>query len=163
MNKPQKSNGNNGKTASIAATSISRTVSKSMYSGPVPDPETLAQFEAIQPGFAERLMAMAEKEQTNRHQSELEERNNERYIVESIDRQHLRDSSAFKRGQNCALISVITIVGLCCLAFLLGYADQAKWIAICVIVSLAGVFVVKKIVFPSFSGGKEEKEEKEEK
>lgn len=36
------------------------------YSGPVPDPESLAKYESISPGFADRLLKMAEKEQHER-------------------------------------------------------------------------------------------------
>lgn len=36
-------------------------------SGPLPPPETLAQYEQIQEGFAERIMRMAETQQNHRH------------------------------------------------------------------------------------------------
>ena len=38
----------------------------SLYSGPIPPPEDLARYEAIMPGAAERLIAMAENEQSLR-------------------------------------------------------------------------------------------------
>jgi uncharacterized membrane protein len=37
------------------------------HSGPLPDPESMASYNSIIPNGAERLMAMAEKEQENRH------------------------------------------------------------------------------------------------
>jgi hypothetical protein len=37
------------------------------FSGPLPPPSQLSAYEQIFPGFAERIMAMAEKEQSNRH------------------------------------------------------------------------------------------------
>lgn len=40
------------------------SVTKSaFYSGPVPDPLSLEKYEKIQPGFANRLITMDEKEQ----------------------------------------------------------------------------------------------------
>lgn len=39
------------------------------YSGPIPDPHTLQQYEKILPGAADRILAMAEKEQKNRHEN----------------------------------------------------------------------------------------------
>lgn len=38
------------------------------YSGPIPDPDSLQKYEDVCPGFAERLMSMAEKEQSERIQ-----------------------------------------------------------------------------------------------
>jgi uncharacterized membrane protein len=37
------------------------------YTGPIPEPEALAEYERINPGLADRLVTMAEKEQTLRH------------------------------------------------------------------------------------------------
>ncbi len=149
------------------ATAIQRTLSQSLYSGPVPDPDTLGKYEAIQPGFAERLLTMAEKEQSNRHFREQADRDQEKYICDHIERQHLRDSKSFNKGQYLAFLSVILVVALCSYCVYRGFASQAQYIAIWVIVSLAGVFVLRKIVFPNISGekkeGKDNKPEKEKK
>ena len=37
-----------------------------MYSGPIPPPEALARYEEIQPGAADRILKMAEKQQEHR-------------------------------------------------------------------------------------------------
>ncbi len=37
------------------------------YQGPIPPPQMLARYEEIVPGAGERILAMAEKEQQNRH------------------------------------------------------------------------------------------------
>ncbi len=42
------------------------------YSGPLPPPESLASYDEISPGFANRIIAMAESEMDHRH--ELEKR-----------------------------------------------------------------------------------------
>lgn len=40
------------------------------FSGPLPHPDILRQYEQIQPGFAERIMQMAESESRHRRQQE---------------------------------------------------------------------------------------------
>lgn len=49
----------------IVATMVRRT-----HSGPLPAPETYAQYDEVHPGAAERILRMAEKEQDHRHRSE---------------------------------------------------------------------------------------------
>ena len=51
---------------SVEELTIARS-SKS-FSGPLPPPESLAEYEQISPGFADRIIQMAEKEQGHRHQ-----------------------------------------------------------------------------------------------
>lgn len=45
---------------------VVRAVAQS-YSGPIPPPNMLAEYETVQKGFADRIISMAEKEQANRH------------------------------------------------------------------------------------------------
>lgn len=45
----------------------------SAYSGPLPHPNHLRQYENIKPGFAERIFARMEAEQKHRHRIELDE------------------------------------------------------------------------------------------
>lgn len=40
------------------------------FTGPIPPPEILAKYEDCFPGLAERIIVMAEKEQTRRHDIE---------------------------------------------------------------------------------------------
>jgi uncharacterized membrane protein len=44
--------------------------SSKSFSGPLPPPESLAEYEQISPGFADRIITMAEKEQVHRHQQD---------------------------------------------------------------------------------------------
>ena len=44
-----------------------------LYSGPIPSPEILIKFEDAIPGAANRIITMAEKEQTHRHYRENKE------------------------------------------------------------------------------------------
>lgn len=51
---------------------ISRTQTV-MHHGPLPDPQTLAQYESLQPGMLERIVSMAEADQRHRIASEVAE------------------------------------------------------------------------------------------
>lgn len=42
---------------------------RKFYSGPIPDPLTLQQYEQVLPGSADRILTMAEKEQSTRHEN----------------------------------------------------------------------------------------------
>lgn len=46
------------------------TVQQSSFSGPLPPPETLASYNAIMPGAADRIIKMAEAEAEHRHDQE---------------------------------------------------------------------------------------------
>jgi Predicted membrane protein len=80
------------KKANNGETSVEVTTA---YQGPLPSPEILQGFENVLPGAAERILAMAEKEQKNRHNIE------QKLSAASIL------SVAF--GIGCAFLSVIII------------------------------------------------------
>lgn len=68
------------------------------FSGPIPPPQILAGYENIKTGFANRIVEMAEKEQSHRHGIE------DKALISSITIQ--------KRGQIFALIlSLIILIG----------------------------------------------------
>ncbi len=68
------------------------------WSGPLPPPAALEQFERSSPGAADRILSMAEKEEEHRHEQE-------RGMLKS-------DTSARSRGQVMAfLLALITILG----------------------------------------------------
>lgn len=46
------------------------TAQRVEFQGPLPPPDILIQYNDIQPGFAERIVAMAEREQAHRHSLE---------------------------------------------------------------------------------------------
>lgn len=68
------------------------------FSGPIPPPHILGDYDKVQAGFAERIIAMAEKEQAHRH---------------GIEHQAVSSEiSIQKRGQFFALIlSLVILVG----------------------------------------------------
>ena len=70
-----------------------------VYQGPVPHPDLLQRYDKIVPGAAERLIALAEKEQAHRHSLDLaEQRSNERLIT--ISELESKDNlGSAKKGQ----------------------------------------------------------------
>ena len=106
----------------IVATSETR-----LRSGPLPDPETLAQYDQVVPGVAERIIKMAESEATAR-------RDNERRSLS-----HLIIISYL--GITFAFLSVIIISVLVWYAISKGFDMVAGTIAVGCIAAVAGVFV----------------------
>ncbi len=73
------------------------------YCGPIPDPDSLAKYESISPGFANRLLVMAEIEQSERIKTQNK-------IIDVEKQIAIKDSNNFKRGQIFAIIAVIFTV-----------------------------------------------------
>jgi uncharacterized membrane protein len=68
------------------------------FSGPIPPPQILSGYDQVQAGFAERIVAMAEKEQSHRH---------------GLENQALNSSiSIQKRGQIFALLLSLLILAI---------------------------------------------------
>lgn len=105
-----------------------------LYVGPVPDPDSLAKYESIQPGFANRLIAMAEKEQSERHASN-------RLVIENESQLEKMKLTNFKRGQYFGFFALLVIVALCVYAMYLGHPIQAAWIAVAVITTTVVAFI----------------------
>lgn len=77
---------------------IQTIIHQQQFSGPLPPPSVLSGYESAGEGFANRVIALAEKQQAHRHQ--LEDKSVEAAI------------NAEKRGQHYALIvSVLIILG----------------------------------------------------
>lgn len=107
-----------------------------LVGGPLPDPITLEKYEEIHPGFAERILIIAEKEQAHRHSTQL-------VAMENQQIQHQRDTNTFRIGQVFAIMSVLLIIALCVYCLYLRFPTQAATIATTVIIGLAAVFVLK--------------------
>jgi uncharacterized membrane protein len=78
---------NNGPETNTGVARVTRT---ELYSGPLPHPKTLQEFESIVLGSAERIISMAESQ--SKHRMELE-----RSVIKS-------DIDNSKRGQILALL-----------------------------------------------------------
>jgi uncharacterized membrane protein len=114
------------------------TVQQQVFSGPIPDPETLSRYDAISVGFADRLIQMAEKEQSSR----LE---NQKQLIDMEQFNQKREHLNIRRAQIYALVSVLGVVGLCVYCLYLNQPETAKVIAISVLVGLAAVFLGYKL------------------
>jgi uncharacterized membrane protein len=97
------------------------------YQGPIPDPDSLARYDQINPGFAERIMRMAEEEAIHR-------RSNENKIIKGNTRMAML-------GIVFAFLSVIIFAGIVIFAILKGSSVAALGAVITSICSLAGVFL----------------------
>lgn len=56
------------------STGVTFTHQQQVFAGPLPHPEVLAKFNEVVPGLADRIVAMAEKEQDARIEGQSEER-----------------------------------------------------------------------------------------
>ncbi|MCI5131975.1 MAG: DUF2335 domain-containing protein [Candidatus Electrothrix sp. EH2] len=51
-------------------TGLVQAASQTMFSGPIPPPTMLREYDAVQEGFADRIISMTEAQQTHRHELE---------------------------------------------------------------------------------------------
>lgn len=113
-----------------------------MHVGPVPSPDALQQYEQIQPGFAERLISMAEKEQAARLKNQDD-------LIQNDDKQHRREINTFRLGQAGAVLSVLLIIALIGYVYYLGYRDEATAIAKIALVALPTAFLINRFAASS--------------
>ncbi len=99
----------------------------SAYSGPIPDPHSLEKYENIHPGFADRIITMAENEAKHRHEVEI-------MLVR-------KDSRISAMGVVFAFFSVIMFCLLIFYALYKGNNMETLAVAIGAIASVAGIFV----------------------
>ena len=74
------------------------------YKGPVPAPEDLGLYENLLPGSADRLISMAEREATHRHQVEMK-------LVDAAVSDKTREQDYLNRGQVFAFILALGAIG----------------------------------------------------
>ena len=77
-----------------------------MFSGPLPPPDVLREYETVIPGAADRILSMAENQSAHRQHME-------RYIAE-------REYGDSRRGLNLGFIIIATLIIACCLMVLFG-------------------------------------------
>jgi uncharacterized membrane protein len=100
---------------------------RAQYSGPVPPPSMLREYDTVQPGFADRLISMAEKEQV--HRQELQKTAMKGEIAKD------------KRGQDYALtISIMIILGSIGLIYT-GHEISGSILAGSTLLGLAYIFI----------------------
>ena len=91
----------------------------SLTAGPLPDPKALAEYEKIKPGFAERIMTMAEQQAS--HRRELEAQINKAQVSDILAERVER-----RRGQ---YIGAAVVGGTLVLAAIIGTLGQGPWAA----------------------------------
>lgn len=105
-----------------------RTVSTAqLYSGPIPPAGQLAQYEDVLPGLADRIVGMAERNAAHRHSLE-------KAVVEGNVR-------AQARGQVCAFILALVVLGVGCWLLIEGKTGLGLWLMLGDVLALAGVFL----------------------
>jgi uncharacterized membrane protein len=115
------------KTLCLAIQAISR---QSSFSGPIPPPEILKQYNEIVPGSAERLIKSAEIQAAHRQQLE------NKSIGSDINRSREGQILGFILSMT-AVIGSLVVIGM-------GYAAAGAAIIISTLVALVSVFVVGK-------------------
>src|SRR5690606_39448599 len=109
---------------------------------PLPPPSELAAFDEIQPGFAERIMVMAEEQAKHRKQLEMKAVDAEIEDARSVRTQ-------FRRGQIFGLI--IAVLGLISAVLIAavnqtsGGAATASIVGGSTVLGLVGVFVIGRL------------------
>lgn len=109
----------------IQATQATQTT----FTGPMPPPELLRQYDAVVPGAAERILAMAEKEAQHRQAQESQALNaNVQAQKQQLDIAEQQTKATFKSdkiGQLCGfVVSLICIAGAVFLAL-----NGQPWVA----------------------------------
>ncbi len=100
------------------------------YSGPIPPPQILEEFERIIPGAAERILHMAEE--NGKHQREME-----RSALNMV-------ADTTRRGQRYGLLIGLTAFITCIIALWLGSEETAMTIGGVTIIGLVTVFVTSR-------------------
>jgi uncharacterized membrane protein len=102
-------------------------VQENFFLGPIPDPAILEKYQTILPGLPERIVAMAEKEQQNRHS------NDKRFFT------------TVRLSQYFAFFSIICILSVVVLCILNGNATVGQNIAIGTTGVVASIFLINAI------------------
>lgn len=101
------------------------------HSGPLPAPKTLAEYEAVLPGLAERIVRLPEREQEHRHE---------------FSREWLRREARLKdRGQILGMVAMVIVLAFCLVLVLEGSPGTAGTVAVALVAAVVGIFVTGKI------------------
>lgn len=118
-------------------------IQQRFFSGPIPPPDMLVQYNQASPGAADRIISMAEKEQTHRHSRES-----------SND---VADNKIKVRGQWLGIVSLFLILLLAGYLAYLGHPNSAVTLAIGTVASVVGIFVFGKKIQSSENTNQEGK------
>lgn len=110
-----------------------------MHQGPLPPAQAMADYERVLPGAAERILLMAEREQSQRHETQKEQLNQNKQMVASYMKQDTL-------GKWMGFIIAMSVLILACVMALLGHEGLAVVLAGLDLVGLAAVFVVGRVL-----------------
>lgn len=111
---------------------IKQIIVSRSHRGPIPSSDELHHYERVCPGAANRIIAMAEKEQNFR--------------VDTTDRRDKYDYTLASRGQFFAIISLILILLFCVFLAYIGSTSGAVTVGCTLVISIVTVFVTGKRV-----------------
>lgn len=113
-----------GPAASLSVTQVRH------HSGPLPAADEVAKYDAIHPGFALRILEMAEREQEHQHGMS-------RAALEVTDAMH-------RRGQWFGLVGVLAVCALAGFIAFSGAPGAAATLGGSTIAILAGAFIISR-------------------
>lgn len=113
---------------SDARAQIVEALHASLYTGPIPPPEVLAQYENVLPGLADRIMAESERQRAHRQEAEMT-------LIRN-------DARARMAGLIVGMVVALAALALAGVLAALGQSVWAVAIALAEIAALAGVFVL---------------------
>ena len=111
------------------------------WSGPLPPPGALQQYDAVAPGAANRILVMAENVQ--QHEIDLEKAASARedMTLSLADKTLTSDVSQSKRGLWFAFIIALLVIGLGAFLIFLGKEILGLAVTLTPLAALAGLFV----------------------
>jgi uncharacterized membrane protein len=124
---------------------LTQVVSKS-HSGPIPSAEELGALETVLPGLADRVVSMAEREQSHRHVTTA-------LMVE-------KEFSLRRNGQTLALIALFMLLATVFWLAWLGDSKAAAWLGAGTIVAVVSIFVTGRVTDVKDEGFNEQPQEK---
>jgi len=114
-----------------------------MHQGPLPPARTLAGYEKVLPGAAERVVRMAEIEQEHRHAMQKQQQEKSLELQKTAVNAQI---SIDKTGQLYAFIIAMAILVISAILAFLGHEGIASVLVGVDMVGLAAVFITGKIV-----------------
>lgn len=123
-----------------------------MHQGPLPPAKTLAGYEKVLPGAAERVMRMAEKEQEHRHEMQKDRQQKNLELQNKAVTEQLQIN---KIGQKYGFVIALIVLILAGVMAIMGHEAVALALVGIDVVSLAAIFVVGRLVTKSDSNKEE--------
>ncbi|HEY5105368.1 MAG TPA: DUF2335 domain-containing protein [Caulobacteraceae bacterium] len=111
---------------------VKAVTAASFHRGPLPPPSDLALYDRALPGAAERIVAMAEKNQDHRHAQEA------KMVARRLTFQ--------ERGQSYALIALLAIIAAVVAIAYFGHAKEAVAFVVAITVSVVAAFLGRSLL-----------------